>query len=191
MPAMHKRSLLGMWKSLEDEIIKTFERYPFVYKNDYGLYEGYEISLMKDLAESMDLSWELVPPTDGGLWGEIRSDGSATGLVGDIKYGKSDVGSAHLFITEERTRHIDYTKPYTFDSVCFFLQKPPLNPKWMDMIFLFDQATWLATMVTFGCVIIFMMVIYTIWEPSQVFNIPIYMIAVMFDESIPFIQRIK
>ena len=59
------------------------------------------------------------------------------------------------------------------------------------MIVLFDTNTWVAAMATFVCVIIFLMVIYSILDPSKVFTIPIYMIAVLFDESIPFIQRIK
>ena len=59
------------------------------------------------------------------------------------------------------------------------------------MIVLFDTNIWVAAMATFVCVIIFLMVIYSILDPSKVFTIPIYMIAVLFDESIPFIQRIK
>ena len=108
-----------------------------------------------------------------------------------FQYDKSDIGSANLFITEERARHVDYTIPYASDSACFFLQKPPLNPKWMDMIALFDTNTWLATLATFVGVIVFLMIIYAILDPSKIFTIPIYMIAVLFDESIPFIQRIK
>ena len=65
--------------------VTSFERNPFAYKNAKGQFEGYEISLMKDLAESLEFTWDVVAPTDGGKWGEIKSDGSATGLVGDIK----------------------------------------------------------------------------------------------------------
>ena len=65
--------------------VTSFDRKPFAYKNNKGEYEGYEVSLMKDLSKSMGFTWNVVAPTDGGLWGEIKSDGSATGLVGDIK----------------------------------------------------------------------------------------------------------
>ena len=108
-----------------------------------------------------------------------------------FQYGKSDIGSANLFITEERAKHVDYTKPYASDSACFFLRKPPPLPKWRDMIVLFQNETWLATLATFICAIVFLMVTYAILDPSKVFSVPIWMIAVAFDESIPFIQRIK
>ena len=65
--------------------VTSFERNPFAYKNANGQFEGYEISLMKDLAESLEFTWNVVAPSDGGKWGEIRIDGSATGLVGDVK----------------------------------------------------------------------------------------------------------
>ena len=108
-----------------------------------------------------------------------------------FQYGKSDIGSANLFITEERARHVDYTKPYASDRACFFLRKPPPLPKWMDMIVLFQNETWLATLVTFLCAIAFLMITYAVIDPNKVLDVPIWMIAVAFDESIPFIHRIK
>ena len=74
-------------KALQGKHLKVtaFENRPFSYKNDKGQYEGYEVSLINDLSESLNFTWNIEAPSDGGLWGEIKSDGTATGLVGDIK----------------------------------------------------------------------------------------------------------
>lgn len=74
-------------KALQGKHMKvtSFENRPFTYRNDKGQYEGYEVSLINDLSESLNFTWNIVGPSDNGLWGEIKSDGTATGLVGDIK----------------------------------------------------------------------------------------------------------
>ena len=108
-----------------------------------------------------------------------------------FQYGISDLASANLYITHERNKHIDYTKPYHTDSSCFFFKKPPLNPKWMDMVVLFQMETWIATLATFLICIFFLMIAYSFIDKSKVSVVPIWMVAVMFDESVPYTQRIK
>ena len=77
----------NVYKVLKGKQLKvtSFENRPFTYKNTQGQYEGYEVSLINDLSESLDFSWYIAPPADGALWGEINSDGNATGLVGELK----------------------------------------------------------------------------------------------------------
>ena len=108
-----------------------------------------------------------------------------------FQYEKSDIGSANLYITHERTKHIAYTKPYHTDASCFFLKKDPPLPKWMDMIVLFQLETWVAALLTFIFCTIFLMIVYAIIDERKVYSIPIWMTAIIFDESIPFIQRIR
>ena len=40
---------------------------------------------MNDLAISLNFTYEIVPPSDGGKWGGISKDGEGFGLVGDLK----------------------------------------------------------------------------------------------------------
>ena len=40
---------------------------------------------MKDVSESLNFTYKIRPPTDGKLWGEFFTNGSATGLVNDVK----------------------------------------------------------------------------------------------------------
>ena len=37
------------------------------------------------MAISLNFSYEIAPPSDGGKWGGITKDGKASGLVGDLK----------------------------------------------------------------------------------------------------------
>ena len=37
------------------------------------------------MAISLNFSYEIAPPSDGGKWGGISKDGKASGLVGDLK----------------------------------------------------------------------------------------------------------
>ena len=41
--------------------------------------------ILKDISESLSFTYEIRPPTDGNLWGEFFTNGSATGLVRDVK----------------------------------------------------------------------------------------------------------
>ena len=45
----------------------------------------FQISILDDIANSLNFTYEVHLPSDGGLWGEVTKDGKATGLVGDIK----------------------------------------------------------------------------------------------------------
>jgi hypothetical protein len=40
---------------------------------------------LKDVSESLKFTYKIRPPTDGNLWGEFFTNGSATGLVNDVK----------------------------------------------------------------------------------------------------------
>ena len=40
---------------------------------------------MNDLAISLNFTYKIVPPSDGGKWGGISKDGEGFGLVGDLK----------------------------------------------------------------------------------------------------------
>ena len=40
---------------------------------------------MKDISESLNFTYKIRPPSDGNKWGEIFENGSATGLVREVK----------------------------------------------------------------------------------------------------------
>ena len=52
-----------------------------------------QAKVLKDISESLNFTYEIRPPTDGNLWGEFFANGSATGLVRDVKVRLFSKGS--------------------------------------------------------------------------------------------------
>ena len=105
--------------------------------------------------------------------------------------GISDVGFAGLYILASRKEFIDYLKPHDNDNVCFLLSKPPLNPKWMDLLNPFQYELWIATisMLTF-CVVL--AIIYGKCYPEiGGLNGGMFLIAVFLDQSSEVTKYIK
>ena len=40
------------------------------------------------MANALNFTYEIQPPSDGGLWGGVSKDGIGNGLVGDIKVNR-------------------------------------------------------------------------------------------------------
>ena len=45
----------------------------------------FQVRILKDISESLNFTYKIRPPTDGNKWGLIYPNGSATGLVKDVK----------------------------------------------------------------------------------------------------------
>ncbi len=62
--------------------------------------------------------------------------------VGDIQFGRTDLGIANLFISEFNALFADMTAAYNFDRYCFLLRKPEEVPNWLGLINPFTWHTW-------------------------------------------------
>ena len=67
----------------------SFQFPPFCYKdnpeNEMEEYTGFEVRIFRDMSKALNFTFDIRNPMDGGLWGEILTNGTATGLVGDVK----------------------------------------------------------------------------------------------------------
>ena len=63
-------------------------------------YSGVEVQLVTTIAQRLNLTMDLLTPSDGGLWGSHEGGGS--GLIGDIVEGRVDMGFAQLFNQPDR-----------------------------------------------------------------------------------------
>ena len=78
------------------------------YKEGTSEPEGFEVDLMKAVAEKMGLESEWLPKMD------------FSAIIPLIKQGgKADVGVANFTITDERKQEIDFTDPYYTANVAF------------------------------------------------------------------------
>ena len=100
---------------------------------------------------------------------------------------------ANLFLIPSRKKYIDYLQPYKTDYICFFVKKPPLNPKWQDLMIPFQQETWFAILVSvILCTLVVSVINGIVLQkgcrlPDAFINI----VAISLDQSIPFCGKIK
>lgn len=94
-------------------------------ENNEPIYEGYCIDFIKKLAEAMNFTYELVPPTSG-KFGEKLGDGSFDGVVGDLIEGETDIIVAALKMTAEREEFIDFVAPYFEQTGISIVMKKPV-----------------------------------------------------------------
>ncbi|MGM0644077.1 MAG: glutamine ABC transporter substrate-binding protein GlnH [Thermodesulfobacteriota bacterium] len=72
---------------------------PFEYKGDDGEYTGFDIDLWEEIADRIDVEYELKPMDFNGLIPALTS-------------GNIDAALAAIFITSEREKSIDFSHPY-------------------------------------------------------------------------------
>lgn len=103
-----------------DPISKRFE---FDEKNQ-PIYDGYCIDFIKALATELNFSYDLVLPTTG-TFGELTTDGTFDGAIGDLVTGEIDMIVAALKMTAEREEVIDFVAPYFEQTGISIVMKKP------------------------------------------------------------------
>lgn len=78
----------------------SFQFPPFNYKeNPTDLeFQGFETRVLKAMSQNLDFTYKIEAPSDGQLWGEIFENGTATGLVGEVKNARTDIAFADLYM---------------------------------------------------------------------------------------------
>ena len=81
----------GRLNNLKGVAIKatSFNYPPTCYKenpeNEDEEYQGIEVRILKDISASLNFTYKIRNPTDGKRWGQAFPNGSATGLLNDVK----------------------------------------------------------------------------------------------------------
>lgn len=76
------------------------------------------------------------------LYGNPLSNGTWTGIVGDINQAKVDLGFNSMFITEARTKVVDFTVFTGMTEVVFLVPKSGTVPFWRASLTTFQVDTW-------------------------------------------------
>ncbi|KAL3860944.1 hypothetical protein ACJMK2_007039 [Sinanodonta woodiana] len=144
--------------------VSTLEQYPFVFKksdpNGTIAYDGLCIDLLKELADMLNFTYELVEPPDG-KFGTKRSDGIWTGLVGQLERQEVDMVVTSLSIQSERKEVMDFTYPFYYDYTTVLLKKTdPEKTKWMTLLKPFK---W-QVLVSIGAALIFSSIVFCLME---------------------------
>ncbi|KAK4308279.1 hypothetical protein Pmani_020032 [Petrolisthes manimaculis] len=131
--------------------VATFEFPPSImyYEADNGtlLYRyGKEITIVQNLAQTLNFSVRFAEPADGEAWGHFIND-SWTGMMGELVRNEADMGMGNVFMMGYRYEVITFSAPFSHESVCFMARVEPPVPRWQAPSFPFHPWTWLAILV--------------------------------------------
>ncbi|XP_042886549.1 ionotropic receptor 21a-like [Penaeus japonicus] len=164
---------LGVWsKGLSSSKSKDFEWFPGKLNDFYGFkfrattfnhppvsifepltsgtyrYDGLEVRLLMTLASALNFTVEISMPRDGEKWGAKLPNGSWTGAVGETVRGETDVSFANYFITADRLKIMDMTRPYYIDYTCFITPMPQPLPQYTAVAWPLQTWVWAALAMT-------------------------------------------
>jgi len=133
--------------------VTTVESPPFVFHNGTA-YTGIVPELLAYVASHANFTYELLTPVDG-QYGALRSNGSWTGMIGDVVNGHADLIAAPLTITAARAAVVHFAEPFLNTGVgVISLHKSSVNALVQGMRFIFDVFTWQAWLMIGGMVVV-------------------------------------
>ena len=87
-------------------------------------YEGYLYDVWETIAQSLNLHYRLIP-LQGGGFGHLDVNGTWTGMVGELAYGRADLALTWLWMRRDRLEVVDYLDavPVEEDINAFYIRK--------------------------------------------------------------------
>ena len=87
-------------------------------------YEGYLADIWELIARELNLRYRIEPLTDGG-YGSLDENGTWSGMVGELAYGRADVSLSWLFLREDRAEVVDYLDSVAVETIreTFYIKK--------------------------------------------------------------------
>ena len=122
--------------------------------NGSYMYSGYLYDLWKIVASTMSLNYQMVPLAVSD-YGVLDANGTWTGLVGELTYGRADVALASLDMTADRAAAIDYLSASPVDQAKYwffvrrgFRETPELSSLLSSLLKPLDTNVWWTLLVS-------------------------------------------
>lgn len=135
--------------------ITQFQNFPDAFKATSGEFMGWNYKMMRLAAEYWNFTPMLVDSTDGKKHGEYVN-GTYTGGLGDIAYGRSDIAMNGYLLREISVQQkFRYTWPVNQEYVCIGVPRAEQIPKYLTPLTCFTPMNWFIianTMMTVCCV---------------------------------------
>jgi len=107
-----------------------------------GLYAYYILSF----AAKYNASFHLFPSSSGGT-GKLLPNKTWTGVIGDIYYGRADIGMP-CGIEYARSAVVSFTHPIGFDRLVFFTRKPLHHFSWKAVYRPLTWQSWMLALIS-------------------------------------------
>ncbi|RZB73478.1 SBP bac 3 domain containing protein [Asbolus verrucosus] len=117
-----------------------------IYKNLEPLkdFVGLDGSLLRAIAEHLNLQVELIPLNDGVRFGKVLRNGTVTGTLGDVVYSRAQISTNGRFLMDYGTKGVEFTVPYSSDQICIVVPKACKVPEFIALLHCFSLSSWLA-----------------------------------------------
>lgn len=93
---------------------------------------------MKIISQKLNITFSYQSTSDGNLWGWVMENGSWTGLKGDLKEGRADVGVAGMYLMQTTLGSVDISTPYKIEYFSFITPIPGVYSQWNALLLPFS-----------------------------------------------------
>jgi hypothetical protein len=121
--------------------------------------DGLEVILYNTIVETFNMTTAFIKPIPayGNIWGDYSSvDNTYTGVIGDSKFGRSNVSFCGLPKNYFFEMHIDSTHSYLESGFNWYVQCARPRPRWQVLVRMFTLSVWAFLILTFFAVAIVM-----------------------------------
>jgi len=123
--------------------------HPYVICDDNGAVEGgIDVQVLRTVSEKLNASLELRIPPGNERKGRRLSNGTWTGLKGDLMYDKADVIIGCLLINSDYHMMFDDTNVYHTDRFTWIVARATPYPRWLSMSRVFTPVSWVLLFVS-------------------------------------------
>ncbi|XP_067946370.1 glutamate receptor ionotropic, kainate 2-like [Watersipora subatra] len=157
-------------KELNNKTLRVVvkEEHPFIIVNRYddsgnpipedakGRYTGYAIDMMDEIAKGLNITYTTILVPDGSSGRELPN-GTWTGMIGMLMTNKADLALGDLTINFERSKVIDFTKPFMSMGISILFKRPePDPPKLFSFLEPLDNNIWACMIGSYAFVSVFL-----------------------------------
>jgi hypothetical protein len=126
--------------------VSTLKFHPFIiYDNNTP--DGSEIRLILNLADKMNVSLKLRVSLHPDRKGQQLSNGTWTGLRGEVMHGSADMIFGHILTNLDDHLLFDATIVYSSDKFAWFVARADAYPRWLSMARVFTPKLWLVLLI--------------------------------------------
>jgi hypothetical protein len=126
--------------------VSTLKFHPFIIYDNSTL-DGSEIRLIVNLAAKINVSLKLSVSMAPERKGQQLSNGTWTGLRGEIMYGFSDMIFGHILTNLDDHLVFDDTIIYSSDKFSWYIARANPYPRWLSMARVFTPEMWLLLLI--------------------------------------------
>ncbi|CAH4031420.1 unnamed protein product [Pieris brassicae] len=118
-----------------------------LWNDAYEFQKGGEINLVKIISQFTNMTLITRMSENGENWGDIYSNGTATGAYGLLRNDSVDLVIGNIEVTRTIRKWFNPTVSYTQDEMTWCVPRARRAATWDNVFTIFQRSTWLATLI--------------------------------------------